>query len=75
VTIDAARRADGALTVMVVNVALEEKTKAIRIEEQARVRADAWLFDLDHKAENVGTLEISARITVPPESVTLYIIQ
>ena len=75
VSIYAARRTDGALTVMVVNLSLEEKTKAIRIEEQAPVQADAWLFDLDHKAENVGALEISDSITVPPESVTLYIIQ
>jgi 1,4-dihydroxy-2-naphthoyl-CoA synthase len=71
VSIYAAGRADGALTVMVVNLALEEKTKAIRIEGQAQVRADAWLFDLDHKAEKVGALEISDRITVLPESVTL----
>lgn len=75
VSIYAARRADGALTVMVVNLSLEEKTKAIRIEEQPQVRADVWLFDLDHKAESVGALEISESITVPPESVTLYIIQ
>ena len=75
VSIYAARRADGALTVMVINLSLEEKTKAIRIEEQAQVQAETWLFDLDHKAENIGTLEISDSITLPAESVTLYIIQ
>ena len=75
VSIYAARRADGALTVMVVNLSFEEKTKAIRIEEQAQVQAETWLFDLDHKAENIGAMEISNSITIPPESVTLYIIQ
>ena len=75
VSIYAARRADGALTVIVVNLSLEEKIKAIRIEEQVEVQAEAWLFDPDHKAENIGTLEISNSITIPPESVTLYIIQ
>ena len=75
VSIYAARRADGAVTMMVVNLSLEEKTKAIRIEERAQVQADAWLFDLDHKAENLGALEISDRITVPPESITLFIIK
>src|SRR5688572_7554121 len=74
-SIYAARRADGALTIMLVNLSLEEKTKAIRIEEQAQAQAETWLFDLDHKAENVGMLEISDSITVPPESVTLYIFQ
>src|SRR5215216_609205 len=68
VSIYAARRADGALTIMVVNLSLEEKTKAIRIEEQAQVQAETWLFDLDHKAENIGTLEISDSITLPAES-------
>ena len=75
VSIYAARRADGALTVMVVNLSLEEKTKTIRIEEQAQVHAETWLFDPDHKAENIGTLELSDSITLPAESVTLYIIQ
>jgi len=75
VSIYAARRADGALTVMVVNLALEEKKKAIRIEDQSEVQAETWLFDLNHKAENVGVLVISDRFTIPPESVTLYIIQ
>jgi len=75
VSIYAARREDGALTVIVVNLALEEKTKAIRIEKQAQIHAETWLFDLDHKAENAGALELSDSITIPPESVTLYIIQ
>jgi len=75
VSIYAARRADGALTVLVVNLSLEEKTKTIRIEEQAQVHAETWLFDPDHKAENIGTLELSDSITLPAESVTLYIIQ
>jgi len=63
------------LTLIVINLSLEEKTKPIRIEGQAQVQAEMWLFDPDHQAENVGTLEISDSITVPPESVTLYIIQ
>lgn len=75
VSIYAARRADGVLTIIIINLSLEEKKKAIRIEEQAQVQAEAWLFDPDHKAENVGTMEISDSITIPPQSMTLYIIQ
>ncbi len=74
-SIYAARREDGALTVMVINLSVEEKTKAIRIGDQAQVQAEAWLFDPDHKAENMGTVELSNDIAVPPQSITLYIIQ
>jgi len=74
-SIYAAQREDGALTVMVINLSLEEKTKAIRIGDQAQVQAEAWLFDPDHKAENMGTVELSNDIAVPPQSITLYIIQ
>jgi alpha-L-arabinofuranosidase len=73
-SIYAARREDGTLTVIVINLSLEEKTKAFRIEGQAPVRAEAWLFDPSHKAENLGEVDISNNITVPPQSMTLYII-
>jgi hypothetical protein len=66
----AARRADGALTVMVINLSLEDKTKAIRIGDQAQVQAEMWLFDPSHQAENVGEVELSGSITVPPQSTT-----
>lgn len=74
-SIYAARREDGALTVMVINLSLEEKTKAIRIGDQAQVQAKVWLFDPDHKAENIGEVKLSSSITIPPQSITLYIFQ
>jgi hypothetical protein len=70
----AARREDGALTVMVGNLSLEEKTKAIRIGDQTEVQAEAWLFDSDHKAENIGSMQLSGEIVFPPQSISLYII-
>ncbi len=73
-SIYAARREDGTLTIMVINLSLEEKTKALRIGDQTQVQAEAWLFDPAHKAENVGRLELSNELTFPPQSVTLYII-
>jgi len=73
-SIYAARRADGALTVTVINLSPEEKIKVIRVENQAQVQAEAWLFDASHKAENIGELDISNGVSVPPQSMTLFII-
>lgn len=74
-SICAARREDGTLTVMVINLSREQKTKAIRIDDQTNVQAEVWLFDPDHKAENIGTVELSAGISVPAQSITLFLIQ
>jgi hypothetical protein len=74
VTIYAAKREDGALTVMVINLSLQEQTKAIRIGDQTSVQAEAWLFDPNHKAESMGNMELSNEITLPPQSVNLFVI-
>ena len=61
---------------MEINLSLEEQTKAIRIEGPAQIQAEAWLFDAAHNAENVGMVEQpSNEITIPAQSVTLYVIQ
>jgi alpha-L-arabinofuranosidase len=70
-----ARRSDGALTVIVINLSREEKTKAFDIGDQTQIQAETWLFDPAHKAENIGILEFSGTVTLPPESVTLYIVK
>ena len=70
----AARRDDGALTIIVINLSATEKTKAIRIEAQPQIQAEMWLFDASHKAENIGELDISNGVSVPPQSMTLFII-
>ncbi len=75
VSIYAARREDGALTIMIVNLSLEERAKALRIEDQASVEAEAWLFDPTHKAENVGAMELSGAVAIPPQSVTLLVVK
>jgi hypothetical protein len=73
-SIYAARRADGALTIIVINLSTEGKVKAIRIEGQPQVQGEAWLFDASHKAENVGESNISNGISVPAQSMTLFVI-
>ena len=74
-SIYAARRTDGALTVMVINLSLEQKKKVLQIGDQTQVHAETWLFDPSHKVENLGMSQISGQITVPPQSVTLYVLQ
>jgi hypothetical protein len=71
----AARRDDVALTVMVVNLALEGKTKALRIGDQTGVQAETWLFDPTHEVENMGTVQLSAETVFPPQSISLYVVQ
>ena len=74
-SIYAAQREDGALTIMVINLSLEERTKAVQIAEQSQGRAETWLFDPAHKAENMGIFALSGPITFPPQSMTLYVLQ
>jgi alpha-L-arabinofuranosidase len=69
-----ARREDGALTVMIVNLALGEKVKAVRIGDRTGVQAEAWLFDPEHTAENVGTIELTDETVFPPQSISLFVI-
>lgn len=74
-SIYAARRADGALTIMVINLALEDKSKSIQIREQSGLQAETWLFDPTHAVENTGQSDLSNPITFPEQSVTLFIVQ
>ncbi|HJQ14278.1 MAG TPA: hypothetical protein VJ830_05960 [Anaerolineales bacterium] len=73
-TIYAARNEDDALTIMLINLSSEEKTKSIQVGDQASISAELWLFDEIHSAENVGTVELADRITVPSQSISLYIV-
>lgn len=74
-SICAARRSDGALTVIVINLSPENKTKTLQINEQSALEAEMWLFDPTQKAENMGAFDLSGPITFPPQSMTLYILQ
>jgi len=70
-----AKRSDGTLTVMVVNLSLEEQAKPLRITGQTSVKSEAWLFDPTHNAENMGDVELSGEIKFPAQSITLFIIK
>jgi hypothetical protein len=73
----AAQRADGALTVMLINLASEAKETTLQIANAPTGgEAEIWRFDKDHTAENIGTLVLDERteITVPAQSMTLYVL-
>jgi alpha-L-arabinofuranosidase len=72
-SIYAARREDGTLTVLVINLSQEEKAEDLQIEGSARGQAEAWLFDPSHTTENVGTADLSDEVRFPPQSVTLLV--
>jgi hypothetical protein len=77
VSIYAARGQDGALTLMIINLGLEEERKPLRLENVTPTdSAEVWLFDVNHLAERVGEQAIAdgAEITLPPQSMTLYVI-
>ena len=75
VTVYAARRADGTLTVMIVNLGSAPATKPLTIlGGGTTASAETWLFDKDHTARQIGATPLGGRITVPGESMTLLVV-
>jgi alpha-L-arabinofuranosidase len=78
VSVYAARREDGAVTVILVNLGPEEKTKPLMLENTAPTEpAEVWLFDSDHPAERVSDKNVhsGSEVVLPPQSVSLYVIR
>ncbi len=54
VSIYAARRQDGAPTLMLINLGSYEKQKPLQLENVSTSRpAEVWLFDINHQAEQI----------------------
>jgi alpha-L-arabinofuranosidase len=70
-SIYAAIRKDGVLTIIVVNLSLEAKEKRIQIGTREQAQAGATLFDPTHNAEPMGGLSLSQEIIIAPQSVLL----
>jgi hypothetical protein len=73
----AAKRADGTVTIMIVNLGASPATKPLTIlGAGAPATAETWLFDSSHAAEKVAATPLSAggSITVPGESVTVLVL-
>lgn len=76
VSVTAALKNDGSLTLIIVNRAADEKTMPIKLKGFTPVSAaEVWLMDKDHKAEQIGTQDFTTgTLTLPAESATLYVI-
>jgi hypothetical protein len=76
VNIYAAKRADGTLTLMIVNLNDDTQTVPLQVNGQKPALAQLFLLDPEHTAQDMGSLTLPAdgRLTLPGESVSLYVI-
>ncbi|MCB9450608.1 MAG: hypothetical protein H6672_04170 [Anaerolineaceae bacterium] len=77
VTVYAALRDDGALTLIVVNLLDTEQRRQIQLDGfTSEDVAAVWRFDADHLAEQIDDLKLTNgdTLTLPAQSVTLYIV-
>jgi hypothetical protein len=77
VDIFAAKRQDGTLTLMVINLSDVEQKIPLQVKGKKLTEAEVWLLDATHNAENLGTQTFAAdgTVTLPAQSATLYVIE
>jgi len=77
VSIYASRRDDGAVTIIVVNLAGEAQEIPVTWSGfSPSGPAEVWLFDADHEAVLIAdpTLTNGQAVTLPPQSISLYVL-
>jgi hypothetical protein len=77
VDIFAAKRADGTLTLMVINLSDVEQNLPLQVKGVKLTEAEVWLLDATHNAANLGTqaFALDGTLTLPAQSATLYVIK
>ncbi len=76
VSVYSAKRNDGTLTVLIVNMSDSQQHVPLQIHGFKAARAEVWLFDAAHAAENLGAqaLRGDGMLDLPAQSVSLYTI-
>jgi xylan 1,4-beta-xylosidase len=76
VTVYAAKREDGTLTILVINLSDTEQRIPLQVRGVALSRAEVWLFDATHNAEDLGqqSFPLDGALVLPAQSITLYAI-
>ena len=74
VTIYAARRTDGSLTILVINLADGEQKVTLQVKGMTLRQAQVWRLDATHNADDLGKQNIPADgvLDLPAQSITLY---
>jgi hypothetical protein len=77
VDIFAARRKDGALTLMVINLSDAEVRAPLQVKGVKLTSAEVWLLDAAHNAEDLGAQVFAPDgvVTLPAQSAALYILE
>ncbi len=77
VSVYAARAKNGSLTIMLINLSDSEKQVPLKIQGRSGRKAEVWLFDATHNAQDIGLQVIGADgiLTLPSQSISLYIFQ
>ena len=76
VDIFAAKREDGALTLMVINLSDTQQQIPLQVKGRQLSEAEIWRLDAAHNAENLGMqpLLVNDNVVLPAQSATLYVL-
>lgn len=76
VSVYAARRTDGALTILVINLNSAPRTVTLNLANAQAGLAETWLFDQENPLAKVNPVMLQATnsLNLSPESVTLFIL-
>ena len=76
VSIYAAKRADGSLTIMIINLSDSALRLPLQVLGKQPSKAQVWLFDVQHNAEDLGeqALPTDGVLDLPAQSVSMYAI-
>ena len=77
VSIYAATREDGALTLIVINLLDDAQSVPLQIDNFTGSEAAVYLFDAEHNVEAIDPLPFAEEMTLqlPPQSITLYVFE